>query len=190
MPPPPPPSGYPASPAPVAPVPPGGGGKTPLIIIAAVVALALIGAGVFLATRSSSPASKRTPSATAAPEATATPSGATHTLTVVFGLYDSASVAAGCVSQGSYADITADTTLTLKNASGAVIGTKALGQPHQDNTAGACIYTAKFTNVPDQDSYGLTLANHGDLTYSRSELQAKNWEADVKLGQGGATPSP
>jgi hypothetical protein len=172
----------------------GGGGKVALIIVGVLVVLGLIGGGVFLAMRNSSTAKTTpTPFPTHAPTKAATPtpspthSGPTHTLTVIFDIYDQASIDANCVTQGKYKDITPDSVITLATGSGSKIGSAKLGTPTVDSTGSACEFETTIRDVPEIDSYTLALEGRTPLTYEKSEFVASNWEADVSAG---TPPSP
>jgi hypothetical protein len=117
----------------------------------------------------------------AASVATASAGPGTRDVTINFVLNDSDTARAGCIGQGGYSDIGPGTPVTLKNASGTILGAASLGSGSA--STGTCLWSVTLRDVPlDEDFYSAEVADRGAITHSLAELRSNNYQFDVSLG--------
>ena len=87
----------------------------------------------------------------------------------------------GCNPQGGYGDIGPGTPVTLKNETGTIIGSTSLGSG--DGGGGSCTWTYVFPGVSTEFTYyTVTVGTRGDITNSKSEMEANGWTFATSLG--------
>jgi hypothetical protein len=93
------------------------------------------------------------------------------------------SVGASCSGSGGYSDLRAGASMRLADGEGATIATTNLA-PGVVPRSGRCLFSFTFDEIPDVDFYAVTIGGgrRGELSYSREELEAKNWEIDLSIG--------
>jgi hypothetical protein len=82
---------------------------------------------------------------------------------------------------GGYADMAQGAGVTVANGSGSVIATSSLGSGTM--TSSGCRF-AFTVSAPDASFYQITVSHRGALTYSESDLAAKDWTIASTLGDG------
>jgi hypothetical protein len=85
-----------------------------------------------------------------------------------------------------YPDIRAGTTVTVRDGTGAVLGTTALaGGTLRKGALGGreddCFFSFSLT-VPVVDSYRVEVERRGGVKFSRADLERSNWRADLTIG--------
>jgi hypothetical protein len=94
---------------------------------------------------------------------------------------------AGCFGEGGYSDIRAGAGVTVKDASGSLIGTTTLGpgvaQPWPEVAPDAvqCVFPYSLS-VPDTAFYTFEVSHRGAISRSRADLAAKGWTMSFYLG--------
>lgn len=102
-----------------------------------------------------------------------------RTVTGTFTLFDTDMI--GCNPQGGYGDIGPGTPVTLKNETGTIIGSTSLGTG--DAGSGSCTWTYSFPGVSTEFTYyTVTVGTRGDITNSKSEMEANGWTFATTLG--------
>jgi hypothetical protein len=103
-----------------------------------------------------------------------------------------------CQGDGGYLDISPGTQVTLKDASGTIIGTSRLlsgkGLPEGlngdlDLVAGVwtadsfhCEFPFEVTDIPPSDFYSIEISHRGQINYSAKDLDAAGWLLELTLG--------
>jgi hypothetical protein len=138
----------------------------------------------------------RVPRTTVAPRATvpAPPPTVVRRISGAMYLFDAkASVTgtwkagAGCFGQGGYSDMRAGAGVTVKDASGSLIGTTTLGagiaQPWPEVAPDAlqCVFPYSVS-VPDTGFYTFEVSHRGTISKSRADLAATGWTMSFYLG--------
>lgn len=99
-------------------------------------------------------------------------------------LGDSESVVSGnggCEGARGYDDIHPSAQVVVRNESGTVLATTALGEgTHLDTNT--CIYEFTLDSLPRAQFYSIEISRRGELTYSREELEANDWMFEASLG--------
>lgn len=126
-----------------------------------------------------------------APAGTTLPDGKRR-ITGTFTLTDTgvAEKNGSCVGTGDYSDFGPGMDVTITDQKGTVLGdtvTKASTVTKTDTVtdagSGANRCVVEFSSVVDDaDSYTITIGERGAQTYSRAELEADGWQADLSLG--------
>jgi hypothetical protein len=135
---------------------------------------------------SAHPASTNT--ASTMPAATATTTAA-HTLQGTFQISGVTVVVriAGSDCEGSdgFSDINSGTQVIVKDASGTIVGTSALGTgtevPPPDSSSHACSFSFSVSSLPDASFYSVEVGHRGAQTFSKSQLEAMNWTVGFSL---------
>jgi hypothetical protein len=89
-----------------------------------------------------------------------------------------------CFGRGGYDDIVAGANVVVKDASGTIVATSQLGEGSVQTIGGRfykCVFKFAVT-VPDTAFYSIEISHRGALSYSKAELESKNWELSFKLG--------
>lgn len=114
------------------------------------------------------------------------PAAATQTVTVKFHLDDYDTAYAGCHGQGGYSDIGPGTPVTVRNASGEVLGAAALGAGKASSNgvqASSCDWTVTIDGVRSGESfYSAEVGKRGAITKPGGDLTGNGWTFDVSLG--------
>jgi hypothetical protein len=105
-----------------------------------------------------------------------------HAITGSLTLYDN-DLNDACSPGLGYNDISAGTSVTVKNQSGAVIGTGALGAgTYASDGLSSCEFPFTVSGVPGARFYTVEVSHRGGMTYSAADLAAKSYKVDVSLG--------
>jgi hypothetical protein len=138
-----------------------------------------------------------TTTSTTVPPATAptTPIPVVHDLNGTMYLFDAApsvdgrwQVGARCYGLDGYSDIGPGTQVTVRNESGTVIGTAALGAgtveawPQVGPRARRCVFPFHLAGLPDASFYGVEVSDRGEVRYPRAQLEGNGWHVAVHLG--------
>lgn len=110
----------------------------------------------------------------------------TRTLTVQFRLADYDTALFDCEGAGGYSDIGPGTAVTVRNASGDVVGSSKLGagKPSSNGRQAAfCDWTTEVEVATQDDFYVVEIADRGEITMSADDLAADDWAVSVNLGQ-------
>lgn len=83
-----------------------------------------------------------------------------------------------CSGANGYADVGASTAVTVKNGTGDILATTALG-PGKGDTA-TCTFSFSFTLTEGQDRYVVSVGRRGDFSYSFGQLRARG--VQIHLG--------
>lgn len=88
-----------------------------------------------------------------------------------------------CFGTRGYDDIRAGASVVVKNEEGKIIATGNLGQGIDELGLGySCVFQITVDDVTDADFYSIAVSNRGELTYSRQELEGRDWEVSFSLG--------
>jgi hypothetical protein len=108
-----------------------------------------------------------------------------HTITghLQLGDYSGSGIASSgptCHGNGGYSDIGSWTQVKVTNESGKVLGVTSLGE----GRGKAVCYFDFSIEIEDAEYYTVTIGSgrRGDITMSKSELEANNWTVSVSLG--------
>lgn len=123
-----------------------------------------------------------------AAEPTPEPTPETATISGTFTLHHERGWVAGSSCRGSdgYDDIMAGMQVTLRDEEGTVLATDTFGvgsaPDSEDRLSPECVFEFAFTDVPDVSFYTITTGRRGEVTYSRSDLEAMNWTVALSIG--------
>lgn len=98
-----------------------------------------------------------------------------------------------CRGAGGYEDLGEGTQVVVRNESGEVIATGALGAGSlplsEDNSPtttsydwSPCTFPIEVTDVPDAEFYTVEVSHRGGLTYSAAELEGLDWQPQLTIG--------
>jgi len=85
-----------------------------------------------------------------------------------------------CRTDGGYDDIQAGTNVVVKDGQGAIIGVGSL-EDGQADSAFDCRFNFSL-EVKGSEFYSFEVANRGELSYSRADLEANGWNVAFSLG--------
>lgn len=85
-----------------------------------------------------------------------------------------------CSNEYGYDDISVGSPVQVSDENGQTIGAASLGSGEVRD--GACAFDYVISDLPDAGFYNVSVGRRGELTYSRSELEEKNWELVSTLG--------
>lgn len=94
-------------------------------------------------------------------------------------------VGQSCRGDGGYGDIREGAQVRVEDAGGAVIGTGSLGDGVGRGTFGRsrkCGFVFEVENLPKSDFYSIEVTNRGGISYSHEELETRDWEVSLTLG--------
>jgi hypothetical protein len=109
-----------------------------------------------------------------------------HTITGSITLYDSDAYdyyyddGDSCSGETGYGDIDEGTDVKIKDSSGDLIGSSSLESGIIDD--GTCVFEFTVSDVADASYYSVEVSYRGDLSYSKSEMEDKDWDVDLTLG--------
>jgi hypothetical protein len=104
-----------------------------------------------------------------------------QTLTGEFTLFADEFGGPPCSGTGGYGDIRQGVDVVVRNEAGEIIGTSSLG-PGERRRSDSCTFTFEVANLPVAAFYSIEVADRGDLTYSREDLDAMEWHVAMTLG--------
>jgi hypothetical protein len=83
-----------------------------------------------------------------------------------------------------YGDIGEGTQVVVKDPTGKIIATGALGSGtwKKGDILSSCVHPFTVRDIPKADFYTLSIGRRGDQTYSRSDLEQRGWRVDLTLG--------
>lgn len=122
------------------------------------------------------------------PSPSPTPSPATHAITVAIELrgdersVDRIGVTTTCRGAGGYSDMDIGTQFSIKDAAGVLIGFGSFTESHYGPLAFHCSLQGTAQNVPDQAVYSFEVGRRGTINYTREQLAANGWLAQLTLG--------
>ena len=120
-----------------------------------------------------------------------------HTVTGTIVLSDTGSLLTGtsssisgtggeCYGTGGYSDMSEGATVTVRDGEGNVAATSSLSAGTNPGNSGAEVIIVcgfGFTvDVPDEDFYSFEVGSRGAVTYSREDLESKDWKVELSLG--------
>jgi hypothetical protein len=80
---------------------------------------------------------------------------------------------------GGYGDLAAGGNVVIRDGSGTILGTGSITSGRLDSSG--CHLSWNVDDVPDAEFYQVTVTHRGELDYSRSQLESKNWEIDSDI---------
>jgi hypothetical protein len=105
----------------------------------------------------------------------------------VHGIFRHRNYGAPCMAaDAGYADIHAGTPVVLRDQSGAVVGSAALGggtlrqQPLRGRDDD-CLFRFSLT-VPDRAEYEIEVSSRGAVAFSQADLERAHWTANLTIG--------
>jgi hypothetical protein len=110
-----------------------------------------------------------------------------HGTYIVHGAYRHRSYGASCnPAEAGYPDIHTGTPGTVKDGTGALLGSLRLGggtlrKGALDDRTDDCVFSFSLT-VPERDAYRIEVGRRGAVPFQRSELERSNWKADLTIG--------
>ena len=88
-----------------------------------------------------------------------------------------------CSGSGGYSDIDMGTQVVVKDKTGTLIATSSLGPGETRSFAGFEVCEFSFrVEVPSEEFYSFEVADRGSLSYTREELEARDWRVEFSLG--------
>lgn len=95
-------------------------------------------------------------------------------------LEDANSIGAPCTGLGGFDDLRRGTTVMVKDENGKVL---AVGKLEGGLVVAleTCRFTFKVANIPDADFYQIEVSHRGALTYSRGDLDKRDWKVELSL---------
>jgi hypothetical protein len=117
-------------------------------------------------------------------------SSSSHTLNGTLTLQDTSSVTVGegkyegvCIAavDSGYTDIDDGAQVTVTNSKGKIIGASSL-HAKGPTSDGECVWKFAVDGIPDSDFYKVEVAHRGGLTFSKDEMTANHWKAQLTLG--------
>lgn len=146
---------------------------------------------------------------TTAPPATVPPTTVPvqHTLTGVFTVYQAHSTGGtgnpNCFGFRGFEDLGAGATVTVKDASGTIVGVGTLGPcriidqrtetlpgdaslgiPDYTSTWGWPQFDFTVPSLPDSAFYAVSISNRDGQNYSKADLEASGWRVELSVGEG------
>lgn len=93
-------------------------------------------------------------------------------------------VPTNCRGTGGYGDIASGTSVTVRDQAGTIIATGQLysGTYNSKPLAKACTFAFLVPAIPDAPFYTVEVSHRGPLTYSRADLESREWKVDLTLG--------
>lgn len=97
-----------------------------------------------------------------------------------------------CTGKGGYSDISPGLDIVIKSSSGDILAVGNLGQgslhgdPRGDGSIRfypGCAFRFEVDNIPYSDFYEIAIGRRGSQTYSRTELDAQEWNVTYTLGR-------
>jgi hypothetical protein len=85
-----------------------------------------------------------------------------------------------CYTSGGYSDVNSGTNVSVKNGDGKLLGVTDLSS---GVTVGS--YRCKFSfelEVSKSDFYSFDIGNRDEVSYSKDELESKDWNLELTLG--------
>ena len=145
-----------------------GGSRRTWLILGAVIFVAVVAAGGFLALANSGAFVPH------------------HTISGTFTLLDTSTdpsitrSGSGCEGSGGYSDVRPGAGITLKDGDGKVLATSSLGVG--SGTSTSCDFTFSLTNVPEVPFYTIEISHRGALSYSLTDMKTQMWDLALSLG--------
>lgn len=91
-----------------------------------------------------------------------------------------------CSASGVYGDITAGNTVTVRDDTGKVVGTAALGSGTLGFTSTAvCVFTFTVPDVPAAKFITVEVGHRGSLTISGADLDTQHWSVQFQASEVG-----
>jgi hypothetical protein len=87
-----------------------------------------------------------------------------------------------CSGDGGYSDIDFGSNVTVYDGSGKVLATGILGIGIGSSSS-RCVFPVEISEkVPSKDFYAIEVTRRGKVTYSKAQLEEKDWEVSLTLG--------
>lgn len=90
----------------------------------------------------------------------------------------------GCAGDGGYSDIAAGAAVTVKDASGKIVGVSQLGDGQEQSAApsyrGACLFDFTVPDVPVGNFYSIEVSHRGQISVTLA--QARSGDVHFTLG--------
>jgi hypothetical protein len=128
------------------------------------------------------------PAAACSREPAAPPTHRLEGTYIVHGFFPRRDFGAPCKGgDAGYPDLRQGTTVTVKDGTGATLGTSALqgGTLQRGKLRGRdddCAFSFSLT-VPEREAYRIEVGRRGSVRFTGADLQRTNWKADLTIGQ-------
>lgn len=89
-----------------------------------------------------------------------------------------------CTPTGGYSDLHSGTQVLVKDGASKVIAQGRLEEGHQGDGKNAnviCVFSFTVPEVPDADFYLVSVSHRGDVSHTRAEMDAANWNVELSL---------
>lgn len=108
--------------------------------------------------------------------------GQTHEITGSFVVFDDDASSSDCRlgMDGGYSDIGPGTAVEVRNETGETIAAGRLGVG--ESIGLGCNFPIEVHDVPDAKFYRIGVGRRGELSYSKDEIEARDWEVAFQLG--------
>ena len=101
------------------------------------------------------------------------------TFTLIDGGFSSGKI---CSGDGGYSDIDFGSNVTVYDGSGKILATGILGIGIGSSYS-RCVFPVEISKkVPTKDFYAIEVTHRGKVAYSKSQLEEKDWEVSLTLG--------
>jgi hypothetical protein len=96
-----------------------------------------------------------------------------------------------CRGTGGYSDLHSGVAVTASDSSGAVLaGTEMTAAPAPTTSTGdvlaaerrRCVWMFQLRALPWREAYTIGIADRGEVTYTRAELDSAGWNVELSLG--------
>lgn len=106
----------------------------------------------------------------------------THDISGTFTLIDSDVDSDGskCWGTGGYDDVEEGLEVTVRDEEGTLLGESELGDSRQHSEL-ACVLSFEIADVPKAKFYSIEVGSRGDLNYSYSEMEEREWKVAFSL---------
>lgn len=88
----------------------------------------------------------------------------------------------GCAGTGGYSDLAQGVSVVVSNETGKTLLTVPLGPGKLLANGVGCKFSFVASGLANAQNYSIEVSNRGNLTYTRSELDASNWKIDLSIG--------
>lgn len=87
----------------------------------------------------------------------------------------------GCEGRGGYDDVTEGLQVLVKDGQGEAVATSRLGEGIANTSKTVCSFPFSI-EVPDAKFYEISVGRRGSLSYSKGDLEARDWRVEFSLG--------
>lgn len=102
-------------------------------------------------------------------------------MTLIDSTFSAYKIGATCSGTGGYNDIDEGASVKIKDQAGTLIGSGSLGAG-AIAMKGVCVFSFDIANVRDAAFFQLEVSHRGQLSYSKADLEGRNWTIHSSLG--------